>query len=63
MQFPWLRLALGSVAVFGSCFAAPVCADDVPFVFKTPRPEWMGEHSRFAVVDKAGKLLLRGDPR
>lgn len=63
MQFPWLRLALGSVAVFGSCFAAPVCADDVPFVFKTPRPEWMGEHSRFAVVDKAGKLLFRGDPR
>ena len=38
-------------------------AEQSPYVFKTPRPDWLGAHSRFAVVDKTGTLLFRGDPQ
>ena len=44
-------------------FASAVGAEEAPYVFQTPHPAWTGAHSRFAVVDRNGKLLFRGDPR
>lgn len=63
MALPFVGRAAALLAAL-SCalFLNPARAEDIPYVLKTPSPASAGERSRFAVVDKTGKLLFRGDP-